>query len=264
MSRKDKLLRNLGGTVAVEKSEACDIVGAQADRTSVIMIERLIHAILKTECDRLVADESEATRYFSHFFDPILGETERAEFVKHFRRQPPKIVIGYPKTTVEFPCIAIVLNSDEETQNLLADYMGMTKDGVDPISAEAIEARGAWFEASHMVYVYAEHPDVTTYLYHFTKLVLFGAKPTFLGCGIEDVRFSGGELAPDEGYLPEYAFVRWVNVKTISKSTVPRLLDPDPRRISITGIFMDDVVVDGVRGGVTAIPFDPNGDGDGT
>ena len=45
MSRKDKLLRNLGGTVAVEKSEACDIVGAQADRTSVIMIERLIHAI---------------------------------------------------------------------------------------------------------------------------------------------------------------------------------------------------------------------------
>jgi len=247
VSRKDRALRNLGGFVSAELPESPD--APEVMRTNIVLVERIVLSILRSETERLSKDSSECTRFFSHFFDPIAGPAERAEFVRNFMRRPPTVVLGYPRTSAEFPCISIVLSSEEEMQNAVGDYI--TQTGADSLEREAREYVGAHFSQSYMVYVYAEHPDVVMYLYQFVKLCLFGAKQTFLEAGCTEVTFSGGELSPDEGYLPENMFVRYLQVRAQAQVTIPKLLVVDPRRIRVAGIHMHDVVVDGVRGGVT-------------
>lgn len=250
MSRKDRLLKNLGGVVSAElpaSPEAPDVM-----RTNVVLIERILLAVLRSEVERLSQDKDECSRFFSHFYDPIAGQSEREKFVSNFMKHPPEVVLGYPRTSAAFPCLSIVLASEDETQNALGDFVTQTGD----LSTERnpTEYVGAHFSQAHMIYVYAEHPDVVVYLYQFAKLCLFGAKQTLLEAGCTEVSFSGGELAPDEGYLPENMFVRYLQVRTVAQVTIPKLLLVDPRRIRVTGIHMDDVVVDGVPGGVHPYP----------
>lgn len=252
MSRKDKTeLRNLGGTASRSfDSQIFDGPQLSEARTNVVMIERVILAILRSEIDRLRADTDELTRFFSRFFDPIAGPEERATFAQNFARQPPVVVLGYPRTTAEFPCISVILEGEEMTDEVLGGFLGETVDGEKGESAEYI---GAGFDQTFAIYVFSEHPDVCVYLYHFVKMVMIGARDAFIQAGCIDPHYSGGEITPDEQWLPENLFSRVVRVKLKSILSVPNLLFPDPGRVSITGIFMNDIVVEGVRGGV--VPF---------
>jgi hypothetical protein len=246
-SRKAK--RNLGGTEAEAVTSFFGEPQLTEARTNIVMIERVLLAVIRSEVERLRADTNELTRFFSHFYDPIAGEEERARFVANFQAQPPVTVLGYPRTTAQFPCFAVVLESENESQNVLDDYVGESLPGEDV--DEAAEYRGAIFDHTYSVYVFAEHPDVVAYLYQFVKLVLFGAKPFLVQAGLIDPHFSGGELSPEEMYLPENMFARVFRITASALVTVPRLLDPDPVRVRLAGIFMNDIVVDGIRGGVT-------------
>lgn len=258
MSRKDRLLKNLGGEAAAALVTPAP-GGATVMRTNVVLIERIILSILRTEVDRLSKDEEECTRFFSHFFDPIVGPDERKQFATNFQNRPPNVVLGYPRTTADFPCVSVVLASDDETQNAVGDYISQTEPDEKGPAEEYV---GAIFTQSHMIYVYAEHPDVVIYLYQFVKLCLFGAKQALLEAGCTEIVLSGGELSPDQGYIPENMFVRYLQLRANTLITVPKLLAYDPRRLRITGIFMDDQVVDGVRGGVTPYAASETDDGE--
>jgi hypothetical protein len=257
-SRKAK--RNLGGTDAENVEPFFNGPVLAEARTNIILVERVLQLVLQTEIDRLAAtaNQSELERFFSHFYDPIAGETERARFVTNFQRQPPKATIGYPRSTSEFPCFSIILESEEETQNVLADYVGQTLDDED--AREAAEYHGAVFSQTYGVYIYAQHPDVAAYLYQFAKLVLFGAKPFLQAAGLIEPHFSGGELSPEEMYLPDNMFARVLRITAQAVISVPVLLDPDPLRVRLAGLFMNDVVVRGIRGSVT--PYTDTGDDD--
>jgi hypothetical protein len=85
---------------------------------------------------------------------------------------------------------------------------------------------------------------------------VFGAKPLFLSNGMTDVTISGGEVAPDEQYLPDNMFLRTLTVSGHSMFTVPSFALTDRRRLRVLGLYRDDVVVDGVRGGITPTRFD--------
>jgi hypothetical protein len=175
---------------------------------------------------------------------------ERNQYVRNFQQKPPTVVMGYPRVdTARFPCISIVLESEQENEGALDHFMGHSLMEDNPKRPE--EFVGAMFDQTFGVYIYAEHPDVCLYLYHFAKLILLGSHEVLEGCGIIDPEFSGGELAPDEGYLPENMFVRVLKVSLKSLQTVPHILRPDPSRARITGIFVDDIVVSGIRGGVS-------------
>jgi hypothetical protein len=258
-NRKKRLLRNLGGTFEQTDDRAKPFFdGPQAAemRTSIVMVERIILAVLRSEVERLSADTDEAraelNRIFSHIFDPTVGVAERAEFAADFQRRPPVTVLGYPRTTTEMPCFAVILESDEEGEaGVLGKYAGQTLEDEDPPGGEDAEYEGAFFDQSYGIYIYAEHPDVCAYLYQFCKLLLFGARQALEAAGIIDPTYSGGELTPEEMYLPENMFARVLRIRAKSMMTVPRLfLHRDGRRLRVTGIFMEDVVVDGRRGGV--------------
>jgi hypothetical protein len=258
MSSSRKAKRNFGGTDAANVTSFFGDPQLTAARTNIVLVERVLLTVLRTEIERLIADTSELDRFFSHFYDPIAGAEERARFAGNFVREPPVVVLGYPRTTGTFPCLAVILEGEEEQTNVLDDFVGESLPGED--AKEAAEYQGAIFRQNYGVYVFAQHPDVCAYLYQFAKLCLFGAKPYLIQAGLIEPHFSGGELNPGEMYLPDNMFSRVLRITADAVVSVPRLLDPDPLRVRLAGLFMDDVVVSGIRGGVTPV----SGDDDGT
>ncbi|MCZ6868110.1 MAG: hypothetical protein O7G84_01240 [Gammaproteobacteria bacterium] len=256
-NRKDPA--NLGGTFENDKFPPDDPVldfEQAAGAHSVVMPERVILALLRSETDRLsnLANVGELRRFFSFFFDPMITEDERESYITSFQRTPPVPILGYPRSSSEFPCMAVVLERDAEDQAALSHYLGQTRAG-DPVE-QASEFQGSMYEKTYGVYIYATHPDLCLYLYHFAKAVLIGSNVAMQRCGMVETRYDGNELNPQDTYLPENMFVRRLGVTVKSLETVPIFLGVDGQNVQITGIWADDIMVAGVRGGVH--PIDPS------
>jgi hypothetical protein len=250
--RKDP--RNFGTAVAEEKEATFPTdPEANAGRYMVAMPERIILALFRSEVERLSDpnNRDDLVRLFSHFFDPMITEEERNSYVNNFQKYPPETVLGYPRSSAKFPCYAVVLESDEEQDEALDHLIGRTGDNENVDKTQ--EYLGSMYQQTYGAYVYAEHPDVCLYLYHFAKAILIGSHETLEGCGIIDMHLSGTELGPEETYIPENMFVRVVRITMKSLFTVPEILRPDPARVRITGIWADDIVVSGMRGGVKGV-----------
>lgn len=251
----NRKLRNLGGTFEETINPYFNGPPSAETRTSIVFIERFILAILRSEIERLTADpgdRSEINRIFGHIFDPSATAEMRHKYVANFCKSPPQVVLGYPRVSAEFPCYSVTLDSDEEADPaLLGKYAGATLEGEIPANNEDLEFEGAFFTQRYTVYVYAEHPDVCSYLYQLAKMILFGARSALEAAGGIDLHYGGGELRPDEGYIPENMFARYLTVTCTSMMTVPRVLTYRLQdQLRVTGIFAEDVVVEGVQGGV--------------
>lgn len=244
--------RNLGGTFEETIEPYFDGPELAQNRTNIAMPERMVLAVLRSEVERLRADRAELTRFFSHFFDPTAPQ-DRDAFVSNFISEPPNVVLGYPRTTAEMPCISVVLEAETEVADgggqYLADYLGETLE--DENTSFAAEYVGALFESTYSVFIYAQHPDVCVYLYQFVKTCLFGAREAFTAGGLIDPSFSGGELAPQEMYLPENMFARVVRMTARHLVSVPKVYSfVDGRNLRVVGVHQKDIVVDGFRGRV--------------
>jgi hypothetical protein len=257
MTRKKRDAKNLGGTIGINR----ELPSPSAARTNVVNIERLLVALLKAEVERFSAEPELLRMFFAHMFDPLVGETEREEFVTNFTRLPPEVVLGYPRTSTQFPCFAIILQEDSEDQNFIGDFAGETEDDEEGLGVDEYkEYAGVLCNSSFGIYIYAQHPDVCLYLYYFAKMIVFGAKPLFLSNGMTEVNISGGEVAPDEQYLPDNMFMRTLTVSGQSMFTVPQFALVNRRRLRLLGLYRDDVVVDGVQGGITPTRSDDDDD----
>lgn len=227
-----------------------------AQRTSITIPERIYWAILSTEVERLSKDEAEAHRLFGHMLDPLIGATERKEFVAAFIATPPSVVMGYPRSSTEFPCLAIVSESENEDTSALAGQLGTSLEGE---RGEAIDAKGSIWECVHGIYVYAEHPVLCLYLYNFVKLIMTAADEVLANAGMIDPHFSGGELSPNEAYLPENMFLRVFRVSAKAVFSAPILIT-DPASIRLGGLFRTDVNVEGIQGAVGTYEGDDGDD----
>ncbi len=147
-----------------------------------------------------------------------------------------------------------MLEADEEDQEALGDYLGETQDG-DPHD-EANEYVGGMYRKTYGVFIFAEHPDTTLYLYHFAKAVMVGARDVLQSYGITKYKTSGAELSPQENYLPENMFARRLGITVLSIETSPIILTPDPARVRVAGISAKGTIVSGVRGGVSTTGSD--------
>lgn len=240
MSRKSKANIGSFSQSVPERSTAYD---------SVMLPERIMLTLLRDTISQLKDNKEELTRFFAHFFESTAGSKEVDEFVTHFMKNPPKAILGYARSSAQFPCFAIVMENEDEDTSLLADFVGQDDEDVDSDSPS--EFSGAIFKATYAIYIYAEHPDACGYLYQFAKAVVHAGKPYLMSAGAVDITISGGDLAPDEVYMPENMFMRVLRATMLVPMTVPRILTAHPKRIRITGISHEDTVVDGVRGGVT-------------
>ncbi len=249
MTRKALALKRIGGQTLQDKSNAADpdLPLEAGTHVNVVMVERLLLTLLRNEVDRFsqTTNQDDFEDFMRPFFDPLAGEAVRKEFVTNFQRRPPTTVLGYPRTTTEMPCFSIVLENEEESDNVLADGIGSTKEGEKSQYAHYV---GAHWRSTFGVYVYAEHPDVCAYLYQFAKMILFGAKYVLRSCGFIEAKFSGGELAPEESAIPENLYMRVLRVTGRSLISIPKYA-PDPGNFRVL-VHRDDVVVEGVAGKV--------------
>lgn len=239
MNRKNKkrLQRNIGGAYQTD-------VQLSTSESAILLVERVIKSLLSQTVDQMKGNKTELTRFFSHFFDPTSDTTERDEFVKRFMARPPTVRLGYARTSADFPCYAIVMESEDEQEAFLADHAGQDDD---------VEFTGGFWDSVYAVYVYAEHPDECQMLYQVAKSIVHAGKGFLLACGVLDVSLTGAELAPDETYMPDNMFVRVLRVHAKAPMSVPHILASDPRKIRITGIFGSDIVVDGMVGAAVAV-----------
>lgn len=268
--RKRRLRRNLGGSTTADDPRFHEPYfhgPQQAEvRTSITLPERLFRAVLLGEVERLSKPEnqSELERFFGHFFDPTVGEQERQQYVEAFQADPPRVVLGYPRTTGSWPVISITHTGEEELQeggSFLGDHVGETLPGEHALGGEDQLYKGAIWQQVYSIYILSSHPDVTLYLYHFAKLCLFGAREALEAAGINAPTYSGGELNPEEILLPDNAFARVLTIRFSTMQTVPEVFNfRDSRRLRLTGVFGPDVVVDGLRGGVH--PYAPGDEDD--
>lgn len=240
---------SIGGTIGIDR----ELPGLSAARTNVINIERLLVSLFRTEIDRFISNPELLDRFFRHMFDPLVGADERDKFVANFVRQQPTCVLGYPRTSTQFPCFAIVLQEDAEVQNFLADYVGETEDEEE--DRDYMEYSGTLCSNTYAISVYSQHPDECLYLYYFAKMIVFGAKPLFVANGLTEVTVSGGEVAPEEQYLPDNVFLRTLTITGHSMFTVPRFALVDRRKMQLLGLYRNDVVVDGIQGGIVPEVF---------
>jgi len=255
LTKRARTRRQIGGALGIDR-EAGDLSSA---RKSIVNVERFLLRLLRSEVDRLAKDEALLRYYFDSVFDETIPQEEVDEYVANFIRQQPAITLGYPRTSVTFPVIAIILAEESESQNTVGDFLGETLG--DDTGSDYSDYVGAIMDAQHSVMVYAEHPDVCLYLYHFVKMIMFAGKEWLLSQGVVEVSLSGSELAPNEQYLPANIFVRTLNVRTVAPFVAPVPALTDVRKAKVVGIYMDDVVVDGVRGGVHPYPEGfPGGD----
>lgn len=257
LTKKRRDAKNIGGTVGIDR----DLPPLSAARTNVINIERLLVKLLRMEVARFKEDTDLLRRFFRHMFGALIEDSEVEEFITNFQRLPPEVVLGYPRTSTQFPCFAIILQEDAEDQNFVGDFAGETEDDeeIDP-TGDYMEYAGVLCNNSFGIFVYAQHPDVCLYLYYFAKMIVFGAKPLFLANGMTEVTIDGGEVAPDEQYLPDNMFIRTLTVRGQSMFTVPQFALTNRRRLRLLGLYRDDVVVDGVQGGITPTRFDDEDD----
>ncbi len=249
MNRKDP--RNFG--VATHEAMP-EREPAAVGRWSQPMPERVILGILRTECERLAQPENEdqLRRFFGHFFDPMIGEEEREQYVRNFQRHPLTPVLGYPRTSATFPCLSLIMERDVETDAAMNNLIGQTIPG--EVIGAASRYNGSMYEKTYGLFIYATHPDVCLYMYHLAKMILVGSHETLAEYGIIDPSFEGTEMLPEENLLPENMFVRRLGVTCKSMETVPDILSPDPERVRVTGIYANDTVVSGQRGGVDPCP----------
>lgn len=268
MSRKDRLKRNLGESTAADDPRFAepyfDGPIQAGNRTSIVLPERLIRQVLVDEVDRLANDQAELERFFGHFFDPTSSVKERDSYVSNFMKNPPKTVIGYPRSLGDWPVFAITLTSDDEDEGdaLIGNYVGETLPDEKAPGGEDQYYEGGFFDQVNSILVMAPHPDQTLYLYHFAKMALFGAREALHNAGLISPHYGGGELNPQEIYIPDNVFARVITVSFKTMVTVPKLFaHRDGRRLQLTGIFRSDVVVDGIRGGVKTYTIGEDEDG---
>jgi hypothetical protein len=208
--------------------------------SAVLLVERLLKRLLEAAIKMLKENPAEATRYFGHFFDVTVSEAERDQFVRAFLQAPPRVVLGYARSGVELPCYAIVMTSEEEAEAFLGDYVG---------HEDAFEYLGADFDATYTIYTYSMHADMTQVFYQLCKAIIHAGKGLLFQEGVISLSIGGGELAPDENYMPENMYVRQLRLNIKHPYTAPQLLPADPEKLR-TLVFACDVNVDGMQGGV--------------
>lgn len=210
--------------------------------SSYAFVERLFVIALRNAVERFKA-EPKRWRRILHFL-----EQDEIDLVPRvFAARPPTIRAGYGTAQDPMPLITVALMSERPDQEMLGDMIEPDTD-YDEYEHGRAELRGAIYEQTLEITVYADHPDVALYLYHWAKYALEAHLDWFLSHGLIEPRFvQGGEVRPDPRFVPERLFCRSLTFTVRGEAVTAEPLPPPPRSLSI---FLQGVTVEGHPGRV--------------
>lgn len=169
------------------------------------MIERLIYTLLLAGFEAIKADPT----ILEEIFDKegfCLDDAEVEGILTYFGAHPPLVVQGYANANHSFPLVAVILGNENGGDNWIGDFAGQVDDPEDPDVGAELYSMG--WDTTYQLLCYAEHPDVTRYLYEIVKTILLTAAKEFANRDVYDIQVSGLDLMPDERYIPDHLFVR--------------------------------------------------------
>jgi len=175
-------------------------------------VERIIFTRLETQIDAMIAEP----RLYERFLvDCGLEEAEAKIARERWVERPVSVVHGYARGGTAFPVIAVVLGSE----STVLDYLGEDGSALDEEGEEyfddegnLVDAHVRRWEQRYDLYVYAEHPDEALYLYQLAKQIMVSGRGEFQAAGLDEITYSGAELAPDPRYMPSEMFTRRFSV----------------------------------------------------
>ena len=222
--------------------------------SSYAFVERLFVIALRNAVERFKA-EPKRWRRILHF----LEADEIALVPRVFAARPPTIRAGYGTAQDPMPLITVALMQERPDQEMLGDMIEPETD-YDEFEHGKAELRGAIYEQTIEITVYADHPDVALYLYHWSKYALEAHLDWFLSHGLIEPRFvHGGEVRPDPRFVPERLFCRSLTFTVRGEAVTAEPLPPPPRSLSI---FLQGVTVEGHPGRVDpTLAHGEDGDG---
>jgi|WetSurMetagenome_2_1015567.scaffolds.fasta_scaffold32790_3 hypothetical protein len=171
-------------------------------------IERLIFTRLEKQFEALKADP----RIYERFLlDCGLDAEEALIGRQRWEERPASVVHGYSRGGAPFPVVALVLGQESTVQDYLGeDGEPLGEDGEEYLDDEGnrVDAHVRRWEHRYDLYVYAEHPDEALYLYQLVKQIMVSGRKEFLDADLDEITYSGAELAPDPRYMPSEMFTR--------------------------------------------------------
>ena len=202
---------------------------------------------------RVLVDGIREVRNLSWKSDQLFKSVPQSfaqEFYQLMLNTPIDITLSYPREDSQFPCIAILLRTEEEADVFLGDILATGYDPTDSlIGSEGFfysdgeitptdvyetgfevgdprrifdrkvasykEVRGSGFASSYLLQIMTDNQDFTIFLYHLVRYIILSNMTTFIANGIHEVRLSGTDFLPQAAQQPNFIFMRGLNIDFI-------------------------------------------------
>lgn len=198
------------------------------------MFERFIYRVIEDQ----IAEFQANPKLLRCYFEDVKGldSTEVDEILRYFQSKPPSILHSFARKHDDPPYYAIVLAEETETETAMSDYVGAVGerevqdlDGNQVFESDPI--LGYISEKTFMILTVTEHPDVTRYYYELLRAFMMRGRE-FLReqGGALTMRYMGGDIAPDENYLPAHLIVRQFTLRVQFEEAIIGAKDPNTFR----------------------------------
>jgi hypothetical protein len=223
------------------------------------MIERIINDVITAGLAWFTADLDRLEAFFQD--EHGLSSAETAKIRAYYAMNPddaddwggpPKLIHGYPRSSGPWPCWAIILNADRSERRMLGDDAGTmdTFDDETDLDGEAAIplVRLANFNVGIDTYV-PDNPDICRYNYYLLRFIIWQAVGTFQDSPnyLQNVEFSGADLAPNPQYLPDNIWVRRLTLTCFAEEAA---WEAKSEPTGVGGAHATDETT-GVTGGIT-------------
>jgi len=207
-----------------------------------MFVERLIYKHVKERLDWYLS----RPKRFEDFLIDIGGidEAEALEARAALEESPPTAVHGYARQGGPFPCFALVLGNE----NIASDYIGEDGFPFDEDGDAYMDSAGDLVDMhvrrwEHRLdwYVYVAHPDLCLYYYNLLRHIMVGLRTRLQAEDLDEITYSGAELAPDPRYMPSDMFTRRFSITC--RADEPYVEDYKPGMgpgVEITGLTVED------------------------
>ena len=194
------------------------------------MMQRLLYTILTRGLALFSTNPEIYDRVFGDYL--FLGDKELASIRAYFAKNQVRVQHGYAHADIKPPLVNIMMQGESQTQQFLGTL------GHVPMGLGGQQGTGSVWENSYQLNCYTENIDATSYLYEVVKAILLCSHGVMAEAGIMSPTYSGMDLAPDRGYVPENLFVRVLTVRASVSYVLPELLADTPLFRMLSGLHV--------------------------